>query len=100
MDGHDLDGGTIAFEALNVAVFAGRLACFLDVSGQSRDQVGQIAADRARLFEQDLEDVQVIRQRSLIILEKQLAANDSGLIENPGEQRLESTLAGQFVPIA
>ena len=95
MDGHDLDRGAIAFEALNVAVFTGRLARLLDVSGQGRDQVGQITADGTSIFEQDLEDVQIIRQRSLIILQKQLAADDSSLVENLGEQRLELVLASQ-----
>ena len=66
MDGHDLDGRTIAFQPLDVAVFTGGLAQLLDVRSQSGDQVGQIAADRARLFEQHLKDVQIIGQRLLI----------------------------------
>ena len=80
----------VAFEALNVAVFSGRLARFLDISSQRRDQIGQITAGGAGLFEQDLEEVQVIRQRPLVVLEEQLAADDAAVVENSREQGLEA----------
>ena len=99
MDGHDLDGGAVGLEALNVAILAGGLACFLDIGAQRRDQVGQLAAGGPRVFQQDLEKVQVIRQRPLIVLEEQLPANDAAVIEDLREQRLEATPAGEVVPL-
>ena len=66
VDGHDLNGGTVALQALDVAVFAGGKARFLDVRGERRDQIRQIAAGGAGFFEQNLKDVQIICQSSFI----------------------------------
>ena len=70
VDGHDLNGGTVAFETLNIAVFAPGLTRSQAVRGERRDQVSQVTAGGTRFLEQHLEDVQVICERAFVIFQE------------------------------
>src|SRR5262249_25224597 len=83
MDRHALDGVAVGFQPLDIAVLAGWLASSLNISGQSRDQVGQRASGAASFFEQDLAEVEVIGECPLVVLLEELTADDAALFEDP-----------------
>ena len=99
VDGHDLDGVAVALEPLDVAVLGGGLARAADIGVEGADQPGQSAAGGVRFFQEDLEEMVVIRQRPLAVLEQELAADDSTVIEDAREQRLEPPGVGQVLPV-